>query len=52
MKRYRIKAYGDYDRGLKQKETVINAKDEEEAWTTAWKLFCEYKEIGVWEEDT
>lgn len=51
MKKYLIKAYGEYDRHLKTRETIIEAKDEDEAWVTAWKLFCEYKEIGVWEQE-
>ena len=49
MKKYLIKAYGDFERRLKQQEKVITAKDEEEAWITAWKTFPEYKELGVWE---
>ena len=49
MKEYRVKAYGDYDRRLKQKEKIIIAKDEEDAWIKAWKEFPEYKEISVTE---
>lgn len=49
MKKYKVKAYGDYESGLKQKEITITAKDEEEAWIIAWKTFPEYKEIGVQE---
>ena len=51
MKKYTVIAYGDYERRLKQKEVTISAKDEEDAWVQAWKMFCEYKEIGVFEED-
>ena len=51
MKKYTVIAYGDYERGLKRKEITISAKDEEEAWVIAWKMFCEYKEIGVWEQE-
>ena len=49
-KKYTVIAYGDYERGLKRKEATITAKDEEEAWVQAWKMFCEYKEIGVYED--
>lgn len=51
MKRYKVKAYGDYERRLKTKEITITASDEEEAWITAWKTFPEYKELSVSEED-
>lgn len=46
-KKYNVIAYGDYERRLKRQETTISAKDEEEAWVKAWKMFCEYKEIYV-----
>ena len=49
MPKYDVKAYADWDRGLKAQTTVIEAKDEEEAWIIAWKTFPEYKEVGVWE---
>jgi hypothetical protein len=49
MKKYKIKAYGNFERRLKQKEKVITAKDEEDAWIKAWKEFAEYDEIGVTE---
>ena len=52
MKKYYIKAYGDYEEGLKPQTKIITAKDEAEAWNIAWKTFPEYHEIGVWEEDT
>jgi hypothetical protein len=52
MKQYKIKAYGNYDRRLKQKEKIISAKDEEDAWIQAWKEFAEYDEIGVTEVGT
>lgn len=50
MKKYLIKAYGDYERRLKQKTKIITAEDEEEAWIKAWKTFPEYKELGVFEQ--
>lgn len=49
IKKYNVIAYGDYERRLKRQETTISAKDEEEAWIKAWKMFCEYKEILVTE---
>ena len=49
MKEYRIKAYGNYERRLKQKEKTIIAKDEEDAWVRAWKEFPEYDELSVTE---
>ena len=48
MEKYLVKAHADWERGLKAQTRVINAKDEEEAWTKAWKLFPEYKELSVW----
>lgn len=50
MKKYLIKAYGDYERRLKQQTKIITAEDEEQAWIEAWKTFPEYKEFGVWEQ--
>lgn len=44
---YTVIAYGDYERGLRRQEIVINARDEEEAWTRAWMAFPEYKELLV-----
>ena len=49
MKKYLIKAYGDYEMRLKQQEKVITANDEEEAWIIAWKTFPEYTQLGVFE---
>ena len=49
MAKYSVKAYGDYQRRLKERTTIITANDEEEAWILAWKAFPEYKELGVWE---
>lgn len=49
MKKYLIKAYGDYEMRLKQQTKIITAEDEEEAWVIAWKTFPEYKELGVFE---
>ena len=49
MKKYLIKAYGDYERRLKQQQKIITAENEEEAWIEAWKTFPEYTELGVFE---
>lgn len=50
MKKYKIKAYGDYERGLKPQAKIIEAKNDNEAWDIAWRTFPEYHELGVWEE--
>jgi hypothetical protein len=47
MAKYLVKAYADWERRLKEQRRIINAENEEEAWTTAWKLFPEYKELQV-----
>lgn len=51
MPKYKVKFYGDYERRLKEKTITIEAADEEEAWTKAWKIHPEYKEMAVWQED-
>ena len=48
MKTYTIIAYSDGR--LPRKETTIKAKDRDEAWDKAWKIFAEYHEVGVYEE--
>ena len=52
MKKYNVKAYGNYERRLKQQEKIITAKDEEDAWIKAWMEFPEYDEISVTEVGT
>lgn len=49
MQEYRVKAYGDRSRRLEEKEVIIPATDEHDAYRLAWKLFPEYKEILVTE---
>ena len=44
---YEVIAYADWERGLRRQEVVINARDEENAWTKAWMMFPEYKELLV-----
>jgi hypothetical protein len=51
MPKYKVKFYGDYERRLKEKTMTIEAANEEEARTKAWKTHPEYKEMAVWEED-
>lgn len=52
MAKYEVKYYGDYERGLKSKTITIEASNEDEAWTKAWKMHPEYKEMAVWEEES
>ena len=52
MAKYLVKAYADWERRLKEQMRIINAESEEEAWTTAWKLFPEYKELQVLKEES
>ena len=46
--KYTIIAYAE-DR-LPRKEVSITAKDKNDAWNKAWKIFAEYHEVGVFEE--
>lgn len=47
MAKYEVVAYPED--GLPRKSVTIEAKNKEEAWAKAWRLFPEYHEIGVWE---
>lgn len=47
MKKYNVRAYGNYERGLKTQDIVIEAESQEEAYRKAWRIFCEYEEIRV-----
>ena len=51
MKKYLVKAYCDNERGLKTQEKIITAENDAEAHIVAYKMFPEYKEVGVWEEE-
>ena len=44
---YIVTAHRDYERRLKEQVVIINARNEEDAWTTAWMAFPEYKELSV-----
>ena len=52
MPRYIVKAYADAEYGLKEQTTSITAENYEAAEHKAFKMFAEYHEIGVWEDDT
>ena len=47
--KYTVIAYAE-DR-LPRKETTITACNRDEAWSKAWKMFPEYHEVGVFEEE-
>ena len=46
--KYTVIAYTEG--GLPRKETTITARNKDEAWAKAWRLFPEYHEVGVLEE--
>lgn len=46
--KYTVIAYAE-DR-LPRKEATITARNKDEAWAKAWRLFAEYHEMGVFEE--
>lgn len=37
--------------GLPRKETTIIARNRDDAWLKAWRMFPEYHEVGVFEEE-
>ena len=45
---YLIKAYADKERRLKEQERIVRAETKLYAQVMAYKLFPEYKEIGVY----
>lgn len=45
---YLIKAYADKERRLEEKKQIVRAENELKAKVMAYKLFPEYKEIGVY----
>lgn len=49
MKKYTVVAYGDED-GYPRQSTTIEAANQEEAQSKAWRLFPEHHEVGVFEE--
>lgn len=48
MNKYLIKASADIERHLKERESIIYAKDRDEAMRLAWERFPEYKEVGAY----
>lgn len=44
---YIVKAHADWERGLREQTVIINARDEKDAYTKAWMMFPEYKELSV-----
>lgn len=48
MAKYHVIAYTDED-GYSRRETVIEARDTDEALYMAWRMFPEYHEVGVFE---
>lgn len=51
MPKYRIKALGDEDLGLKTQTKIITAKDKEDALAIAWEIFPEYEDVYVSEHE-
>ena len=52
MPKYSVKAYANAEYGLKAQEVTIVADNLDDAETKAFRMFDEYEEIGVWEENT
>lgn len=48
MAKYHVIAYADED-GYPRKEAIIEARNKDEAWNKAWRMFPEYHEVGVFE---
>lgn len=48
MDKYLIKASADIERRLKERESIIKAKNREEAMRLAWERFPEYKEVAAY----
>ena len=46
--KYTIVAYAE--ERLPRKEATITARNKDEAWAKAWRMFPEYHEVGVFEE--
>lgn len=45
--KYFIHAYADTERRLTDKDDIIEASNDEEAYDKAWKKYAEYKELYV-----
>ena len=46
--KYTVIAYAEG--GLPRKEVTITARNKDEAWAKAWRMFAEYHEVGVYED--
>lgn len=46
--KYTVVAYAEGS--LPRKEVAITARNKDEAWDKAWRMFAEYHEVGVFEE--
>ena len=47
--KFTVVAYAE--NGLPRKEVTIAARNKDEAWAKAWRMFPEYHEVGVFEEE-
>lgn len=45
--KYTVIAYAEG--GLPRKEVTITARNKDEAWSKAWRMFPEYHEVGAYE---
>jgi hypothetical protein len=48
LAKYHVIAYADED-GYPRREATIEARNKDEAWDKAWRMFPEYHEVGVFE---
>jgi hypothetical protein len=50
--KFTVIAYAECDEGyLPRREVTITARNRDEAWSKAWRMFPEYHEVGVFEEE-
>lgn len=49
MKIYLVKAYAEH--GLKEQTATLKAENYEKAKSEAWKMFPEYHQVGVFEQE-
>lgn len=45
--KYYVHAYADTERRLPDKEDIIEAENDDEAYNKAWNKYAEYKEVYV-----
>ena len=46
-RKFKIKAFGDDEIGLKTQYAIVTAKDKEAALAIAWEKFPEYEDVYV-----